>query len=237
MEYKTEECIVAFIDILGATEKIKENPKESLNIVHKAYDDALELLSYMYRGELEDLFKPKAKIFSDNIVVSVSISNHKAGAFMTLCAFLALLQTQFLMSGYLVRGGIASGEFFADDIMVWGDALVKAYIIESEIAIYPRIVVHPDLVEDLKLSADEKLKKYLIEDSDGLIFIDYILNRVSTVKENKEFMLKKFYDDCEKMIEKNKNNIKVMQKIQWHYTYLQSCIVEFAEEMSGDGNA
>ena len=46
-EYKTTEHIVAFIDILGATAKIKENVDESLNAVHKTYDLAIRSLEQL----------------------------------------------------------------------------------------------------------------------------------------------------------------------------------------------
>ena len=40
-EYKTSEHIVAFIDVLGASEKIKQNATESLNTVHFVYEESL----------------------------------------------------------------------------------------------------------------------------------------------------------------------------------------------------
>lgn len=237
MEYKTEECIVAFVDILGATEKIKEDPNKSLNIVHKAYDESLKLLRLMFNGEFETILKPNAKIFSDNIVVSIKAVPEKANSLLIMCGFLSLLQSQFLLSGYLVRGGIAIGEFFIDDTMAWGDALIKAYKMESEIAIYPRIVIHPELTELLNVSTNEHIKNYVLEDSDGLLFLDFLFSRLHVVDNERRILIKKFYDDCEIMIEKNKNNIKVMQKIQWHYTYLINCFIELFGEESSDNNA
>lgn len=34
--------------------------------------------------------------------------------------------------GWLLRGGIAIGQLFIDDVMVWGDALLKAYYLENK---------------------------------------------------------------------------------------------------------
>lgn len=41
-EYKAEDTVVAFIDILGSSEEMKRDPQNVLNTVHNAYDDALE---------------------------------------------------------------------------------------------------------------------------------------------------------------------------------------------------
>ena len=43
-EYKNENYIVAFIDILGASKKIKKDPDKSLNIVHDVYEYVLHYL-------------------------------------------------------------------------------------------------------------------------------------------------------------------------------------------------
>ena len=64
----------------------------------------------------------------------------------------AIIQVQFLKHGLLTRGGIASGSYFVDDMMVWGTALVKAHSLENSIAVYPRIVVDPELIGDLDLA-------------------------------------------------------------------------------------
>lgn len=43
--------------------------------------------------------------------------------------------------GWLVRGGITIGDFYIDDMFVWGAALVKAYELEEKIAVYPRVIL------------------------------------------------------------------------------------------------
>lgn len=50
-EYKASEHMVAFIDILGASEKIKQNSNESLNTVHFVYEESLrkaEIIPYFF---------------------------------------------------------------------------------------------------------------------------------------------------------------------------------------------
>ena len=42
----TEEYMVAFIDILGASQKIKKDSTGSLNTVHRVYEKALKLYNF-----------------------------------------------------------------------------------------------------------------------------------------------------------------------------------------------
>ena len=152
--YKTTTSIVAFIDVLGSTEAIMKDADKSLQMMHDAYSEAIALYQSLFdKGKR---IKPCAKIFSDNIVVSVSREGESGhGAFCAIAMISAIIQVQFLKHGFLTRGGIASGSFFFDDMMVWGTALVKSHNLENNLAIYPRIIVDPELIGDLKL-ADPK---------------------------------------------------------------------------------
>lgn len=63
----TTECIVAFIDILGSSAMIMEDAQKSLEIVHSAYTESIDLFKKIFKnGKI-----PSVKIFSDNIVIAV----------------------------------------------------------------------------------------------------------------------------------------------------------------------
>jgi hypothetical protein len=51
--------------------------------------------------------------------------------------------------------------------------LIDAYLLESQLARYPRVVVSQDLL-DLVFPKKGKLPKYLMREDDGLIFVNYI---------------------------------------------------------------
>lgn len=40
-KYRTKSAVVAFIDVLGSSEAIKNNANESLNAIHIAYDETI----------------------------------------------------------------------------------------------------------------------------------------------------------------------------------------------------
>jgi hypothetical protein len=53
---------------------------------------------------------------------------------------LTSLSFELLCLGYFVRGAIALGKLYHDDEMVFGDALVRAYELETSVARFPRIL-------------------------------------------------------------------------------------------------
>ena len=220
MKHKLEEYVVAFIDILGASKKIKDNSEESLNIVHTVYEKALVSREKLYDNDLIKNLKPKVRIFSDNIVIAVPTKgNGDFSAFISIAILSGLIQREFLHYKYLVRGGIAIGDFFVDETLVWGNALLDAHYIEESVSIYPRIVVHPETVAKLHLATNEKRQKWIRQDADGLFFVDY-MQKTAFNDDYTELLLYRI-NECEKLLEEA-TDIKSKQKVLWHNTYLNS---------------
>ncbi len=227
VQHSTKEYIVAFIDILGAKNKIKEDVDKSLNIVHRAYNDAIGILDTMYNGETESL-RPEIRIFSDNIVIAVETSiKGRPAALVAVLIYAGLIQHQFLHHKYLVRGGISMGDFFIDDIMLWGTALTRAYEIESSIAIYPRIVLDPSMVGKIRALENPVLKHWIKQDVDHLSFVHYMQER--TLKEKDKFLLLLLMrlEEAEQLLIEAAGNLKVQQKILWHMSYLHNVLLTY----------
>ena len=59
-----------------------------------------------------------------------------------------------MIEGVLIRGGMCIGEMLvADEGIVFGPGLVKAYDLESKYAVHPRIVIDRDLINDAEQQA------------------------------------------------------------------------------------
>lgn len=231
MQYKLEEYVVAFIDILGSSKKIKVDGEKSLNIVHQAYENALISCEELYDNESIQNLKPVIKIYSDNIVVAVPTKDNGIfSAFASVAILSGLIQQEFLKFKYLVRGGISMGDFFADDTMLWGKALLDAYYIESNVSIFPRIVIHPETVSKLKLAINPNRQKWVKQDMDGLFFVDYL--QETAYKANYIELLLCRIQECESLFLEVIGDIKSEQKIQWHNTYLLSKLDPYSPDFS-----
>lgn len=133
----------------------------------------------------------------------------------------AIIQGNFLISNVLVRGGIAYGKFFSDDVMICGNALTRAYWLESNVAIYPRIVIDTELIEQLQyfnLQIDNSVF-WLRQDTDGIVYVDYWQKKYLKHFEMLSIAEMSRYDA--RATECN-NDIKIMQKNIWRLNYILS---------------
>lgn len=226
--YAVTNHVIAFIDILGSSAAIRDDVQGSLNVVHKAYENSINHFKDLFHDKN---FFPAVKIFSDNIVVAMPYREErfKRSAFLAVAMMSAVIQVEFLKKGWLTRGGIAAGSFFADDIMVWGSALVEAYKLESTIAVYPRIVVAPKLIGELKLafrSNDTHCKEWIRQDKDRLFHVEY-LNRCL---KNADLFILSLFNIVEERIAEHNGDTKVCQKWLWLSSYLNERLPEVANQ-------
>ncbi|MCI9127434.1 MAG: hypothetical protein HFG28_09580 [Eubacterium sp.] len=215
-DIKNTLSIIAFLDILGGKQLIEQVPDKSLNLVHKSYSEAIKKYTNMANPKF---VLPNINIFSDNITVSFRIDDNFDNCFecvISVILFCATLTIQFLENGLLIRGGITIGYCFSDNLMVWGKALVRAYEIESTIAIYPRIIIDPFADNLFDFLAKSKYKNIICKDFDGLYFIDiFYLRHPSTLS-----VLKLLIDENTKRINNlDDKNLKERQKLKWLQNY------------------
>lgn len=99
----------------------------------------------------------RAQSISDAVAISTNVSSSGlAEIFHSLIA----LTLDLLVQGYFIRGAIVRAPLYHDDNMVVGQALLRAYQFESEIAKFPRIVVTREVKNDLiAIGAQAKAKQ------------------------------------------------------------------------------
>lgn len=98
-----------------------------------------------------------------------------------------------------------------------GPAMVEAYHMESEIALYPRIILS-DLAKQVwdKCTCILKVNntpdnQFMVCDADKLWYIDYLNDLDYNFANDGEIM----YDNIKELIELNINNPKLHEKYQW----------------------
>lgn len=183
---KYEKRLIAFIDILGWTEAVRAAPGNFEKT------QKLGLALNTIRGQVlnsENMSKlggddgrpgdPKVTQFSD--CLTISALDDYAGK-TAIISTLNILSMSLLHQGFLLRGGIAVGDIYHRESMVFGPAFLKAYDLESRCSIYPRIILDPLLSKlwgqgDAYLEKDGSLIDYARTwrlSNDGFRFFDFL---------------------------------------------------------------
>lgn len=247
--------IVGFIDVLGFTNLVGKSPDLVLKIVKliQGHADFIRQSKsdYQFSNSVEKAARAKYKetdaeitYFSDCIVVSC---NQKG--VLNLVNMIKSLNRRLMDLGCVFRGAIVHGELYQKDGIVVGQALVDAYKLESEVAIYPRIIIHPEVLKIIKkeeamwpTKVINKPFNSFVTDSDGMSFIhpflevtywlenggsyapDEVRNKQESIGLEKLISARK-----EMIIEQLKGangNLKVESKIKWLANKLNEFIVE-----------
>ena len=211
--------LVAFLDVLGQRERFREirlprNPEEATavgEVLRQTAGFVLDLreafaeqfwnfeagaTSLMQRHTKEPV-RPKFVGFSDSFVTSVSLRNEGGNLVGIVNVFSALSAAAVvtlisLASNHPLRGGIDVG--LASEIgpqEIYGPVLLSAYLLESQEARYPRIVIGDELwryfnaalanfqaqttpVARAIAAITERMMGLIATDSDGKRILDYL---------------------------------------------------------------
>lgn len=216
MEYSTK--IVFFMDILGFKNLIKSNQKS---------ENIASILSECYNVFPKDNYsRVKISHFSDSVIISLPPElNKENGNIFNLLNYLSILQKNLVYKhDTLIRGGICLGKIYHDKKFVFGEGVNQSYQMESELAIYPRIIVDNSVISAWKNNmyndknfgeeSDEKyINQFIKKDFDGRNYLDYIEdNNLDDLSDYIDFLnkLKTFIETNLK----NKNE-NVLQKYLW----------------------
>ena len=197
-QYATERHCVAYLDVLGAKKFMAENSDKFLNDLNSIYFDAVNdvIATGIVTGETVEV-----KIFSDNILLAIKTGDDPEEAKEKITKVLnvtANIYNNALWHGYLMRGAITVGDFFQNNVFVYGKALVDAVYMEENIAVYPRIMAHESLVKTHR--------QYFMDCIDGCFALNtFVFHGLPDVYKFRLLELCK----------QHHNDIKVMQKIMW----------------------
>src|ERR1700685_4672116 len=140
---RLQKSVVTFVDILGyqalvASAATKRKHSELLSRLHAALRTSRSFIDPALIGEAPRVYGAKDKVamraFTDNIVIGrpVKLDSHieVAAALNEISYF----QLTMAIRGFFVRGGIAIGDLYMDDIAVFGRGLIEAYNAEVRTA-------------------------------------------------------------------------------------------------------
>lgn len=177
-DLKQKKYVVAFLDILGASEKMT-SPEESDKFLQQINDLYTKRVKYLGSEKTENikLKRLRNRIFSDNIVIAQECKQHSfLPELYRVINRSAFIQAIALRQGIFLRGAITHGDFFISNTFVYGQALVDAYKMESERAKYPRIIIDERMFGDVRYPAEDQriaYGKFLRRDFDGEYFLNF----------------------------------------------------------------
>jgi hypothetical protein len=177
--------VVALFDMLGFTENIRrafaqkrsdellQNFRTSVNNWYPVVKDVLSSEDGTPR-----LWETRA--FSDNVAIGQPIRWGGEPELGYMMADLAFLQLGLVHDGYFLRGGIAVGELYMDEDLVFGVGILDAHDAEL-VARVPRVVLHQSAVDLIR----EQVKYYssvagaphndaVLVDEDEQFFLNYL---------------------------------------------------------------
>ena len=230
-QIKETKHIIAYLDFLGVKKRICSGDTEFINqlkfIYHKAKQNCQKVNSCVDNSKLAPI---KQQIFSDNIVFAQEIySEDNVYQVFNFILFVSAYLHQALLAGFLVRGGITIGDLYIDNTFVSGKALIKAYQLESQIAIYPRVVVDFDVFGILSTLDDMIKKNFSLPVGDDLIYcIDgfRVIFKPPGMRIALEKIRKAILEIC-----KYERNFKIVQKHLWVITqFNEFCIAQKQEK-------
>lgn len=207
--------IIAYLDFLGAKKRICGGDTEFIKQLSFVYQRAEQNSQKVNDcADNEKLPPIKQQIFSDNIVFAQEINTENiVYQVFNFILFVSAYLHQALLAGFLVRGGVTIGDMYIDNTFVSGKALIKAYELESRIAIYPRVVIDFDVFGILSLLDEEIMQKFSLPIGDDLLFcIDAF--RVIYKPKGYNIAFKTIQEAILKIC-KFEKDFKIMQKHLW----------------------
>jgi hypothetical protein len=179
---------VVFLDLLGFVEDVRKadeagQQKEHLGKLRSALTEAkadlIEGQEISLKADSPDLYV--IKVFTDNIVLGFPIFDDGESEFGSMLFRVGWYQYTLLKHGFFVRGGIAFGDLYMDEDVVYGKGLLEAYEAETKLARDPRVVLGPSAMAQVQnhLAWYGEVdfaphNEYLLVDSDSQMFVNYL---------------------------------------------------------------
>jgi hypothetical protein len=153
---KYDECIVAYLDILGFKERVRDSKVEPETL--KTIIESLKIVKAIPSGGKgvsdstgDRTIELRTRSFSDSVVFLLKMPLGDVPCFRDVPHLFFLirhLQDYLWQQGMCLRGSIVRGKMHwadPDDHVTVGPGLIDAYDTEQKVAVYPRIIVAADL--------------------------------------------------------------------------------------------
>ena len=206
---------VAFLDILGFKNLIED---EHIDTIHRIFKNIRYTKQLIRRISEDDSWwnqigqKTKFYFFSDSIIIAIPMSEPMA--FELVASHCMMLQhALWYHFPVWLRGGITIGDLYCGQSEIFGPALIDAYILESNIAKYPRIIMSEDTYQTgINNSTDKNDIVFISEQPDNLRMVETL--KYFTQEPNRSQMLRSVQNTLSK-----ETNPSILEKYKWIVDY------------------
>jgi len=132
----------AFLDVLCFSERLRTSYQDGS--ADTLLEDFHQILAKSIAQIKEDTDESMLyfKSFTDNVVLAhPQFSDEMESEFGFILWAINEYQFQMALKGFFIRGGLALDQLFMDENSVYGEALLKAYALESKVAVNPVVVL------------------------------------------------------------------------------------------------
>lgn len=161
------EKYIVFLDLLGFREIVKKIGQDVLER-HRVVEALKLVRDTLSQNPNIDL---RFTYFSDCIVLSAIRSAH---ALWEMFQSIELLTFNLLQYYVLVRGGFTVGPAHHSKDFVFGTAVTDAYLLESQRASGPLVLLSPEVAPDTQRNGPD-FTQWLREDGPGRYFVNYLM--------------------------------------------------------------
>ena len=219
--------VIAYIDILGIRDKIAhQDDKQVFKDIYYPFLLADRVMPQVELFEAQDI---KVKIFSDNILFAYPVKDSfdKEDVYLSyrkLVDYLGFFLHSIANKGILFRGAIAFDKLMINDLLVWGEGLLKVVYLEENVAIYPRIILSEELLkifDEFSLSGIKYEQKFsCLKDFDDCVFFNFFDYEDTEATESLLYYAKKYIRENIEKERAEKNRPKILHNYYWFENYL-----------------
>ncbi|MFA6217795.1 MAG: hypothetical protein WDL87_09130 [Candidatus Omnitrophota bacterium] len=189
VQFNYDKVILAFIDILGYKELIQDRSAEEVyGLIYEALKPKYQVSKDPDHPAQKYANEIKVQVLSDSIIMFIDETKVRTIGPIFLHYLCEFCLKFIANTGFLLRGGIASGNYFQEQLtspknqFIFSKALIAAYQLEQE-ASYPRI-----LFSDNLLTSGGVFNDYAVRDFDGLRILDIYKDSVHYPQNYREYI-------------------------------------------------
>jgi hypothetical protein len=220
-----EERYCAFVDILGFSELIGRLAKGSMTFqeLRQLLDTIHSPVFVTHPIKDSDI---RTQSISDALRISAKCNER---GLQHVMGVLYELSFKSLANGYFVRGSLVKGRLYHDSKMVFGEAMVRAYLLERDVVRYPRIMISSDVLSDIRASTLQmpagKLVDFVIKATDGPWYLDILktmydfLTLEADKKKERMTFFNQIADQIQKRFDEASDNPRHFEKVEWFARY------------------